>query len=64
VLQALALLEDSFQIGENGIGAQAAGETEGQELDIKGADATIRAWRFMQLHTSQLLKDQYRQLGR
>ena len=64
VSQALALLEDSFQVGENGIGAQSAGETEGEELDIKGADATIRAWRFMQLHTSQVLADQYRQMGR
>ncbi len=49
--EALHLLQRSRAVGESGIEAL-NGEEEGvQELDnnIAGADATIKAWRFMQV---------------
>lgn len=50
--EALHLLKRSQAVGESGIEAL-SGEGEGgvQELDnnIVGADATIKAWRFMQV---------------
>ncbi|GLC48768.1 hypothetical protein PLESTB_000145900 [Pleodorina starrii] len=61
------LLETSWNVGENGIEAAAAAEgaavaaaaAAGEELekDIKAASASIRSWRFVQAHTSQLLAD-------
>ena len=52
--EALHLLKRSQAVGEDGIEAlHGEGEAEGgvQELDttIVGADATIKAWRFMQV---------------
>lgn len=49
--EALHLLQRSQAVGESGIEALHA-EGEVQELDntIVGADATIKAWRFMQVH--------------
>ncbi|GFR52451.1 hypothetical protein Agub_g15026, partial [Astrephomene gubernaculifera] len=64
------MLETSWAVGENGIeaaeGAAAAGEGEGAaaaaageggDVEIQAADASIRAWRLVQAHTSQLLAD-------
>ena len=54
--EALHLLQRSQAVGESGIEALHA-EGEVQELDntIVGADATIKAWRFMQVGLNHLL---------
>jgi len=56
------------QVGEHGIGAvvkpDAGDDVEGLVDDIKGADATIRAWRYIQLNTCTALAELYATLGR
>ncbi|KXZ46935.1 hypothetical protein GPECTOR_39g429 [Gonium pectorale] len=55
------LLSMGWRVGEDGIEAAAAAEgaADGSEVeaDIKAAAASIRAWRFVQAHTAQLLAD-------
>ena len=57
--EALHLLQRSQAVGESGIEALHA-EGEVQELDntIVGADATIKAWRFMQVRHTHLLQEE------
>ncbi|PNH12465.1 Transcription termination factor 2 [Tetrabaena socialis] len=59
------MLQMSWQVGENGIEAAAAAEGAATAAvamgeftaDIKAAGASIRSWRFVQAHTSQMLAD-------
>ncbi|KAL0039084.1 hypothetical protein WJX77_007371 [Trebouxia sp. C0004] len=62
--EALHLLQRSQAVGESGIEAL-NGEEGVQELDnnIVGADATIKAWRFMQANTAHQLAEVYEALG-
>lgn len=61
--EALLLLERSYKVGEEGIGALDGQNLTEEAENIASAAASWRAWRFLQIHTTQLLSELYNAAG-